>query len=117
MELKKQAKETLYSVYTLRKRIKSYRFVLAKLQNCSGSDTAAEIEQIRDKLSKTQSEIDNVSFVVDQLSIEDQTILRLWYFEKQSKKAIAEQLYISSPKTIYSRKDKALKRFIDIFPW
>lgn len=118
MEYKKQAEDILYSVYALRKRMKSYRYIMDKLQTRHGSDnTIQEIERIRENMSKTQSAIDDISFVVDQLSDDDQSILRLWYFEKLSKKEIATQLYISSIKTVYSRKEKALKHFIDIYPW
>ena len=113
----KRAEEKLYSVHYLRKRLLTYTERLRKLQLRSGTDSTSEIESVKTNILETQYEIEDITFVVEQLSPDEQILIRLWYFEKLPKKELCAKLFISSVSALYKRKDKALKNFYNIFPW
>lgn len=115
--IKKQAEEKLYSVYYLRKRLKAYSERLRKLQHRSDIENTAEIEHVKTRMLETQDAIDNITFVVDQLTPEEQILIEQWYFNMLSKEEVATKLFITGTSSVYRRKDIALKHFYDIFPW
>lgn len=70
-----------------------------------------ELAEVMREISFTRETLSEIDDVINQLSPEDITILRLWYIERKPKEAIAEELNYSSTTTIYDMRNKAVSRF------
>lgn len=112
-----QAAEKIRSLRLLQKRQSNYRYALSKIINCSGTSAANAISNIRLSIERIQNDIDIIMNTIGELEDNNQTIIRLWYFDKQSTKDIMNALYISSVSGLYKRRDKALMEFYNTFPW
>lgn len=139
MDHLRKAEEKLRSVHALRKRLKWYKVDLDNAIRRSGPkgiapidlskpavkaskreddySSADQIAYIQRKISETEDEIRMITSVVDDLEPEQQTIIKLWYFDKKSKEQIKSALYLSGASSIYKRRDDAVKAFAEIFPW
>lgn len=49
--------------------------------------------------------------IITQLPIDQQTIMVLWYIEKQPKEKIRKEITASSPTTVYAKHEESLKNF------
>lgn len=139
MDLLRKAKEKLKSVHNLERRLEFYKIDLDNAIRRSGPkgiapidlsrpavkssareddySSADQIAYIQRKIMETEDEIKMINSVVEALEPEQQQIIELWYFEKMKKEEIAEKLHYSGFSTIYRKRDQALLRFAQIFPW
>ena len=139
MDYFKKAEEKLYSVATLRHRLKNYETAYDREIRRSGPsgiapidlskpvvkssraednfDSADKIAYYWTKIVQTREEINDITSIAEQLPTELYNVIRLWYFEKKPKEKIMAAIYINSPKTLYAKRRKAVKMFADIFPW
>lgn len=139
MDLLSKANEKLKSVHNLERRLEFYKIDLDNAIRRSGPkgiapidlskpvvkssareddySSADKIAHIQHKILETEDEIRMINSVVEALEPEQQQIIKLWYFEKMKKEKIAETLNYSGLSTIYRKRDQALLRFAQIFPW
>lgn len=143
MDYFKKAKEKLYSVGMLRRRLKNYedaydreirRTAPSGIQpidyskptvSSSRSDDALDsVEQIayyKAKIVQTRTELEEITSIVEQLPEEYREIIEKCYYsgDRNSRNQtwrIAQMLHISES-TAYRLKKKAITEFIKIFPW
>ena len=139
MDYFKMAEEKLYSVGTLRLKLKNYEAAYDKeIRRTAPSgiatidltkpaimsshtvdtfDSTDRIAHYKSKIIQTREEIKDITSIAEQLPKEMYNIIRLWYFEEKPKEIIMKLLYINSTKTLYSKRNKAVRMFADIFPW
>ena len=139
MDYFKKAEEKLYSVCTLRRRLDNYEAAydrevrrsapsgikpidyskptVSSSRSDDALDSVEKMAYYKTKVIQTRDEIEDITTVAEQLPTELYNIIRLWYFEKKPKEKIMASLYISSPKTLYAKRRKAVKMFAEIFPW
>ena len=135
----KKSEEKLYSVSVLRKRLENYEAAydreirrtapsgikaidwtkptVSSSRADDNFESADKIAHYKSKVIQTRNEIADITTVAEQLPTELYNIIRLWYFERKPKEMIMTSLYISSPKTLYSKRRQAVRMFADIFPW
>ena len=133
------AKNKLYNVAKLRKRLKIYEDEYDKeirktapsgikpidwtkptVSSSRADDDFASTDKIayyKAKAIQTRDEITDITTVAEQLPTELYNVIRLWYFERKQKEKIMAALYIGSPKTLYAKRRQAVRMFADIFPW
>ena len=63
------------------------------------------------QLADTEAALQLIDDILDQLEPEKATLLRLWYMDRLPKERIMERLYISSPKAVYSLRNRAVAEF------
>lgn len=75
-----------------------------------------ELSDVTRTIDDTLAEIEEIKQAVDAIPSEElKTCLRLWYFEKQSKEAIAERLNVWSRSTVYNKRNEAVYEFARIY--
>lgn len=62
-------------------------------------------------IERTRSELDEIRAVIEQLPDELRRLVYLWYIEKRPRDSIMEELAMSSPTTMYSKRNQAVGRF------
>lgn len=136
----KNAEDLLYSLPIAQQRIENYTRKLEKAirrsgpsdispidfsqpvvhKTSQGSDIeslATEIGRLQNIIQEIKDTIGDIVTTVSQLQPDDQRIIELWYFKRMTKSEIATTLNYSSPVSVYSRRDKAVTRFMCIYPW
>lgn len=63
----------------------------------------------------TKSTIAAIENALEQLGSEDRVILKFWYIEHKSKEQILEDMHIESLSTLYSLRNRAVKRFTMLY--
>ena len=78
------------------------------------NDTLAEmisLTEVKREIKDTESKIEEIEEVLNQLKKEHKIILVMWYIEKRGKDAITETLNYESNKSIYNLRNRAVAEF------
>ena len=144
MDYYKKAKEKLYSVATLRRRLKNYEAAYDREIRRSGPsgiapidlskpvvkssraednfESADKIAYYKSKIEQTAEEIDDILSVVKQLPEEYRKVVEECFFKRGSDQnrvemwKIAQKFHIAES-SLYRIRNKAIRMFADIFPW
>ena len=135
-----EAEALLYKVVTVEKRLMNYERRLSKAirrQGPSGispidlskpvvqgsrpemnlHEVSEEIARLTLAIQEIKDETGDILTTVSQLSAPERRVIELWYFKRARKQDIAESLHYSSVTSIYNLRDKAIQRFIELYPW
>jgi hypothetical protein len=63
----------------------------------------------------TKTTIAGIESALEQLGSEDRAILTLWYIDRKSKEQILEDMHVESLSTLYSLRNRAVKRFTMLY--
>lgn len=135
-----KAESLLYGVETLKASLQNYEMKLKKAIRRSGpsdiapidlskpkvqgqhprpgiTESSDEIAKLTAKIQEIRDELGDITRVLAQLEPIERRIIELWYFKRITKAKIIEELHYASANSIYPIRDRALKRFTDLFPW
>ena len=136
----KNAEYLLYSISNLKQRLANYERKLSKAIQRSGpsgltsvdltkpfvqgsrqesdlADQADEISRLSLNIQEIKDESDDVLTAVSQLSAAERRLIELWYFKRRTKREIADVLHYSATKSVYALRERAITRFIELYPW
>ncbi len=70
-----------------------------------------ELSECEKNIAYNKAALDYIYGIVEQLQDEHKKLVRLWYFEKKSKEAVMEVMYIDSLSTVYNLRNRAVAEF------
>ncbi len=133
----KAAEDILYSVSSLEKSLKNLesrrQFLIesGKPQNVGAidnskpftdshyvSDTLNELLEFAEcsrNIDITKKQIEYIYEIIEQLSDEHKTLVKLWYIEQRPKEQIAEAIFVESSTTVYNLRNKAVMQFAILY--
>ena len=76
-----------------------------------------EIARLTIEIQRIKDETGDVLTTVSQLNVTERRLIELWYFKRMTKREIADALHYSATKSVYALRERAVTRFIEIYPW
>jgi DNA-directed RNA polymerase specialized sigma24 family protein len=72
---------------------------------------ALDLSECARCINRTRTDLDEIKRVIGQLPDELRRLVYLWYIEKRPRDRVMEELAISSPTTMYSKRNQAVGKF------